>query len=357
MDVDLRRFRWWSWGLILPAAAGLSWLAFTGLHAYGAPRTVKIGLVAPFEGLYRASGYEVLFAVKLALQERNQGEGLHGYRVELVALNDFNDPAEAARQAQALVIDPDIVGVVGHLSSPTTEAALPVYQAVELAVSVPWSIESTLLAGQFPGTVSVAATSEEAAGHLEAVSREMGFEHLETLNTPELLVISDEAQAIRLEADAVTASNIILALDQAGVSLPLFGAVEVGNMQLLQVAGAAANELVFVSPGPAAAQLPAESAFVEAYQALSGLPPGPRAVLAYEATNVLLDSIERAIMNEGGLYNQPPSRQTIRDQLALIRRSGLTGPVEFSSDGQRLNAPVWIYQISETSYPGTLIGH
>jgi branched-chain amino acid transport system substrate-binding protein len=334
----------------------LGWLALAGLKPYGAPQTVKIGLVAPFEGLYRASGYEVLFAVKLALQERNQGEGVQGYRVELVALNDFNNPAEAARQAQALVADPDIVGVVGHLSSATTEAALPVYQAAELAVAVPWSVEAALLAGQFPGTVSVAATSEETASHLEALSQEMGFEHLESLTTPDLPAISDEAQAIRLETDAVTASDIILALRRAGVSLPLFGGVEAGNVQLLQVAGAAANELIFVSPGPDAAQLPVDSAFVEAYQALSGLPPGPRAVLAYEATNVLLDSIEQTIITRGGLYDQPPNRRTVREQLALIRRSGLTGPVEFNSEGQRLNAPVWIYQISEARYPGTLIG-
>ncbi len=55
--------------------------------------TVKIGLSAPFEGLYRDLGYEVLYATRLAVRERNAAGGVAGrYLVELVALNDFNEP-------------------------------------------------------------------------------------------------------------------------------------------------------------------------------------------------------------------------------------------------------------------------
>ena len=125
---SLRSFRW---GLIVLGVSILGGLALPRLAGYGAPPTVKIGLVAPFEGLYRATGYEVLFAVKLALQERNGGQGLGGYRVELVALNDFNEPTEAAKQARALAADPDIVGIIGHLSSEATRAALPVYRELK----------------------------------------------------------------------------------------------------------------------------------------------------------------------------------------------------------------------------------
>jgi ABC-type branched-subunit amino acid transport system substrate-binding protein len=206
------------------------------------------------------------------------------------------------------------------------------------------------------GVVSVAATAEETTRRLETIGQEMGFERLELLTTAEIEVLSEEAQAIRLKSDPVTAGNLILALQQAGVSLPRFGEVETGNVQLLQIAGAAAEGLIFVSPGPGAAQLPAESTFVEDYEALSGLHPGPRAALAYDATNVLLDSIEQVIINGGRLSWQLPGRQAVNGQLSTIRRSGLTGQIEFNPRGQRLNAPVWVYQISEISYPGTLIG-
>ncbi len=154
----------------------------------GAPKTLKIGLGAPFEGLDRAIGYEALFATKLALQERNTNGGVGGYQVELVALNDFNEPDEARVQAKALLADPDIFGVVGHLSARTTWEAFPIYQAAGLAVSIP-------------------ADSE-------------------------------------------------------------------GNSK-------------------------ETTAFSETYQKLSGLPPSPRAVLVYEATNILLDSIDQAILIDG----------------------------------------------------------
>lgn len=56
---------------------------------YGSTRpVVKIGLIAPFEELCRDDGYEVLNAVKLAVQERNAAGGVAGRDVALVALND-----------------------------------------------------------------------------------------------------------------------------------------------------------------------------------------------------------------------------------------------------------------------------
>ena len=349
-------FRLFRWGFIVLGVILLGGLALPRLASYGAPPTVKIGLVAPFEGLYRATGYEVLFAVKLALQERNGDQGLGGYRVELVALNDFNEPTEAAKQARALAADPDIVGVIGHLSSEATRAALPVYKEAELAVVIPWSVEAELLEGQFPGVVSVAMTTKEAAQQLRAKSQALGFSQLETLSAFSPEPLPETAQALELDTEAVTAGNIILALQQQSRSLPLFGRVEVGNVQLLQTAGAAANGLIFVSPGPAAAQLPPNTTFEEAYQALSGLPPGPRAALAYEAANVLLDSIEQAIIHENDLYHPSPSRGAVSRQVGTIERSGLTGQLEFNDHGQRLKPPVWFYQIVESRYPGILIG-
>jgi len=55
---------------------------------WGAVPTVKLGMVAPFEGLYRAVGYDALYAVKLAVREANAAGGVGGYRLEMVALDD-----------------------------------------------------------------------------------------------------------------------------------------------------------------------------------------------------------------------------------------------------------------------------
>ncbi len=94
--------------------------------------TVKIGLAAPFEGRYREVGYEVIYAVRLAVREANAAGGVAGYSVELVSLDDSGEAGMAIEQARKLATDPQIVGVVGHWLEATTVAAAPEYAAAGL---------------------------------------------------------------------------------------------------------------------------------------------------------------------------------------------------------------------------------
>lgn len=86
--------------------------------------TVKIGLSAPFEGLYRDLGYEALYGARLAVRERNAAGGVgQRFLVELVALNDFNKADKAVEQARKMAVDPQILGVLGGLSAETASLA------------------------------------------------------------------------------------------------------------------------------------------------------------------------------------------------------------------------------------------
>jgi ABC-type branched-subunit amino acid transport system substrate-binding protein len=315
----------------------------------GATPTFKIGLVAPFEGLHRPLGYEALFAVKLAIQERNAGNGLHGYRVELVALNDFDEPTEAKVQARAIVVDPDVVGVVGHLSSASTRAALPIYQAANLAVSIPWSIDASEL--NPAGVILVAADYAIVEAQLRNLAQTQGLSRLETITRPALNQISSEADALLLQMDGVAAGELLVASAQMNSAPPLFGHVEVGSPQLVQVAKTAANGLIFASPGPAPADIADGAAFREAYQALAGFPPGPRAVLTYDATQILLDTIAQLIQEKERL----PARFEVAQRLPMTQRQGLSGTIAFDAHQRRIDAPIWFYQISQGQYPGELL--
>lgn len=324
-------------------------LCLTGLLAActsaGAPKTLKIGLAAPFEGLHRPLGYEALFGVKLALQECNAAGGIHGYQVELVALNDFDDPAEAQLQARALVADPDVMGVVGHLSAETTAAAVPVYQKAQLAVVIPWSSAIT----PTEGIVSVAANLTETADYLETVSKKLGFNNMIEFSDTALTTIPDQTQALSLSMEGVTAGNVLLALQQTKQVYAVFGQVDAGSPQTVQVAQTAADGLIYVSPGPDPQTLPQAAAFIKAYQSLAGFAPGPRAVLAYDAAHVLLDGIEQSLR----INNNQPTRAEINAGMNKVQRSGLSGDIAFDSQGWRVNAPVWVYQITAGVYPGT----
>ena len=107
-------------------AYGLVGLALAVLAAACSGSTqpiVKLGLIAPFEELYRDDGYAALHAVKLAVGERNAAGGVAGRQVALVALNDNGRPDEAAMQAAKLGVDRDVLGVVGPLGEATGAAA------------------------------------------------------------------------------------------------------------------------------------------------------------------------------------------------------------------------------------------
>jgi hypothetical protein len=99
----------------------------------------KIGLIAPFEGEQRATGYEALYAVKLALREQNVRGGVAGWNLELVALDNGDHSQQALRQAQALVVDPDVVFVLA-ISPPSDHQAL---RAQFAKVAMPASVIDT----------------------------------------------------------------------------------------------------------------------------------------------------------------------------------------------------------------------
>ena len=98
--------------------------------------TVKIGLVAPFEGRNRAIGYDAIYAARLALREANEPAGVGQFRVALVALDDRSDPQLAREAAASLAADPAVMLVVGHWLPETTGTAAEVYERAGLPLVV-----------------------------------------------------------------------------------------------------------------------------------------------------------------------------------------------------------------------------
>ena len=95
---------------------------------------VKIGLVGPFGGSDTATGLQMLFAARLALREWNAEGGVNGFRVALQAEDDHDAAPQGEQQARAMVIDPAVVGVVGHITAESAEAGARHYGEAGLAL-------------------------------------------------------------------------------------------------------------------------------------------------------------------------------------------------------------------------------
>lgn len=342
--------------------------------------TVKIGLVAPFEGRYRYVGYDVIYAVRLALREANAAGGLGDYSVELVAYDDGGVPAQAIEQAQKLDVDPAVVAAVGHFREATTAAAVEAYADAGLPllttamvrssgmettsrddVSVPGGSshsrdDNLYRLGPAPSAVAEAWRAYLRGAGLERVALitdggavgaalERRAEGVALVVSPDdeagrEAVLASDAEAVCCDAEPVSCGEAISALRAAGWGGQFVGGPTMVADDVPDVAGDAVAGAVFVTPWPLLDDVDGGEAFAAAYREVSnGVSPGPLALPAYEAAWVLLEALERDLAADG-----EPSRAGVRQALAATAREGLLGRVMFGADRSREDVPLYWYR-------------
>ena len=273
------------------------------------PRVVKIGLVAPFEGRYRYVGYDAIYAARLAIREINEAGGVAGWRLELVAYDDRGDAAFARAVARDLIVDPDVVAVIGHYRQESTEAAAPLYAdaGVPLLTIGAW----------LSPTASVWQLTPSPA-RFDAVLRQVGWSEL-----------NGNPYARSAVADAE--------LLRDGSSRQKVGGPPWASPEFAEVGGEAVAGAEFVTPYPFPRDVPQADDWRQAYGAM-GLytpEPGPYSLPTYEAVYVLAEAIRAA---------QLPSRASVMQALPQVRREGLLGTIAWGADGVWQAAPLYLYR-------------
>ena len=363
---------------------------------------MKIGLVAPFEGRYRYVGYDVIYAVRLALRQANAAGGVGGYAVELVAYDDGADPAMAVDQARKLAVDPEVVAVIGHFREDTTAVAWTTYAAAGIPLLAPASLDPAACGEQAacqlfrlsPPASAVAdalllrlaqpgdrrAALLTAGGSLGQALELQAQQHgglLGPVVSPRDAdwrgtITRSGVDAVLCDADPVVAGEVVHALRRAGWEGEFLGGPDLAAADFVAVAGQAARGAVFVTPWPRSRDLPAPGAgfaapadfanaadfaapadfanaadFAAAYRAVSnGVPPGPLAAPAYEATWVLVEALRRDIAARGR-----PTRAGIAKALPATGRQGVLGRITFDDGRTWAAAPLYTYRIDVQGQP------
>lgn len=115
-------------GLMLLLALGLAaWLLRKPAEAAQGP--IVVGLLQALTGPMATSGAPLVAAVKLAVEEINDGGGLLGRRVELRIEDTRGDPATAAAAAARLIREQGAVALFGCWTSACRQAVKPVVEA------------------------------------------------------------------------------------------------------------------------------------------------------------------------------------------------------------------------------------
>src|SRR5215210_9591516 len=93
---------------------------------------VYVYVAVPLSGFQANGGQTVLGGVRLAAEQINRNGGLRGYRVVVRPLDDESDSDVAVAQVQtirdAMNQGDTVIGVIGHLNSGQTLAAMQLYQ-------------------------------------------------------------------------------------------------------------------------------------------------------------------------------------------------------------------------------------
>lgn len=122
-------------GEFLAGVGGTAGAAVTPLPAY--TPTMRFAVICPESGPDASLGRQLRDGVRGAVEEFNRERMLSEPALFFSEYDDHNTPADATVQASFATGNPDIVAVIGHLSSGPTLIAEPAYANAQLPLIVP----------------------------------------------------------------------------------------------------------------------------------------------------------------------------------------------------------------------------
>lgn len=339
------------------------------------PHIVKIGLVAPFEGTYRAIGYDAIYAARMAVREINMAGGINGLYLELVAYDDRGDPEMALTSAENLVIDPDVIAVIGHYRPESSERAAPVYAKAQVSFIVlgeaasvpsparrlipsPLTLAEAMTAGAAPeegetvaiwarpgwaGELKQVLTQKALAGLNVTITDDRGLRQTELVFN--LLPPLEATEAIHQAHQTGWRGKTISTLN---LLLPSVAQLITGT-----------EEVHIVTAYPLPQDVANSESWIATYQNVGPhVPaPGPYALPTYEAIYLVAEAISTAIAETcpdatttGRRCAQSPGRTTLGAALNKAHREGALGTITWDAQGFWANAPLYQYHWTDAGF-------
>ncbi|MCX7774589.1 MAG: ABC transporter substrate-binding protein [Spirochaetaceae bacterium] len=112
----------------------IAMIAFAGVSAFAAPKTYRIGVMAPITGTNAEYGKGFQIAMKMAADEINAKGDI---KLELIFKDSKGDPKESADIARQYADDPSIMAILGDFTSSCCMAAAPIVDEAGLVLLSP----------------------------------------------------------------------------------------------------------------------------------------------------------------------------------------------------------------------------
>ncbi|MDZ8090568.1 MAG: ABC transporter substrate-binding protein [Nostoc sp. DedQUE05] len=345
---------------------------YNNAKAYQQGKPLTLAVVLPDTNKETDISKELLRGVAQAQDNFNSLDGVNKRFLNIVIANDGSDQTQAQKVARELIKNQNILGVIGHYTSPNSQAALPQYESAGIAMISPGSTSTSINSRVFFRTV---LSTEVNAGELADYARNQGYKRVVILYNPddiysndvkkefENLFVSDNngeviytqnladaslnisAEISKIKeknADAIilfpntelTSVALAIARAQGSKKLPLLGGNALYNQDTLKSGGNAFEGLVICVDWFAEDQN--SKKFAEEAKGMWGGQISWRTATAYDATQAFIKAIS---------MSNNPSRQTVLQNLKSINLSPTETsgyPLHFDQRGDRQQEPVLV---------------
>jgi branched-chain amino acid transport system substrate-binding protein len=381
------------------ALAGIAVVAavMAGAPAHGADKVVKIGMDLSLTGADSEGAIRIRNGIMMAVDAVNEGNGIPGYKIEPMLLDDGTstagqyDPAQAATNARKMVSDQDVVGALGPEMSGAGKAMAPILSMGGLATITPTStnpdISDPKFAQQFrpagkpiyfrtvttdayqgPNMAnfyadvlkvkSVYVLDDSGAygvGMADAFEKQARVKGLNVLGRDRLDPKAADYTAILTKIKSLNPDAIYYGgVGQAGVKLAKQaydiipkvmkgGGDGVVGPTMLTAVGYPANEGWYgtiASPHVVGDQK--AQSFVDAYFHKYNRAADDYTITAYDAALVMIDAIRRVVAS-----GKPVTREAVRDAVQAANVPTIQGIIAFDENGDLKDRTVSVFQIQQ----------
>jgi branched-chain amino acid transport system substrate-binding protein len=325
--------------------------------------TYTIAFEGPLSGDNQQLGINEVNGVQLAIDEANKDTSL-GFKVKLLKSDDGGDPAKAPAAAAQVIQDNTVMGVVGPSFSGATQAVGKKYGDAGIAIVNPSASNGELqdqgfttwhrimpndfaegpaaadwLAKKAKKVLVISDKSAYGDGVAGAVSKELKAKGVAvTEQAADATTTKDYGPIAQTAAQGGSDALFYAGYDAQGGQLAK--ALKASGYKGIRMSGNGVKSSVFTDGAGAAGEgwyfscgcqdatvAPDAKDFAAAYQAAFNTPPSTYSPEAYDAANIIIQSIKTA-KADGQV-----TRQSVNDAVTKIDYKGITAEIKFAANG------------------------
>lgn len=332
---------------------------------------IRIGAAGPLTGDLAVFGQDQLNGMKLAVEEWNAKGGVLGKKIVIVEGDDQRDPKQAVSAANKLVND-GVIGVVGHFNSNCSIPASAIYNKAGIPQISHGSTNPQYTEQGF-------ATAFRVCGRDDQQGKVAANFALSTLKAGKVAILHDKttygqglaeefrkglgtsAQVVIFEGVTVGEKDyspvvtkvkslnpdliffggiyvegglLIKQFKGVGGTAPFIGGDGIMSEELIKIGGTATDG-TYATFGPDTKESPTAKGFNDTYKKKYG-DPGVYSVYAYDATNILLQAIQKA---------GDTDKKKILDILKTTDYQGALGHIQFDAKGDMKQSPYVVWKV------------